>query len=180
MIAIRRSRPDEGLHLVALWRAAVDATHDFLRPHDRAAIDGEAAAWIQSAPLWVAVDPGGRLLGFMGLGEGGRGEGRLEALFVAPGHHGRGIGRALVAHAAALKPVLDTEVNAQNGPAVGFYRALGFVETGRSPDDGEGRPYPIIRLRLQAAGDARTERGTHGSAVPRAHGPVAVPPDQAS
>jgi len=107
-------------------------------------------------------------------------KGRLEALFVAPGHHGRGIGRALVAHAAALKPVLDTEVNAQNGPAVGFYRALGFVETGRSPDDGEGRPYPIIRLRLEAAGDARTERGTHGSAVPRAHGPVAVPPDQAS
>jgi putative acetyltransferase len=121
----------------------VDATHDFLSPEDRAAIDPEAEAYLLSAPLWVAVNPAGRLLAFMSFGEG-----RLDSLFVDPQYRGSGIGRALVAHAAASHPVLDTEVNAQNAQAVGFYRKVGFVEIGYSQADDKGRPYPLIRMRL--------------------------------
>jgi putative acetyltransferase len=155
MLAIRPSRPDEGERIVSIWRAAVDATHDFLVPSDRAAIDVDARAYCMAAPLWVAVDARGELIAFMGLSEA-----RLDALFVDPQRRGRGVGQALVSFASSLHPVLDTEVNAQNGQAVGFYRKLGFIETGYSPTDDQGRPYPLIHMRLvTSAGDSQDAAG---------------------
>jgi len=125
-----------------IWRNAVDATHDFLEPADRAAIERELAGFLPSAPLWLAVDPGDRATGFMLL-DGAH----MEALFVDPLHAGRGIARALVDHAIAYCGLLTTDVNEQNVQAVGFYRRLGFEPIGRSESDGQGRPYPLIHLR---------------------------------
>ncbi len=39
------------------------------------------------------------------------------------------------------------DVNEQNEGAVRFYAARGFAEVGRSPLDGEGRPFPLLHLR---------------------------------
>jgi putative acetyltransferase len=145
MFEVRPNRPDEGERIVAIWRAAVDATHEFLSPQDRKEIDVEAQAYLLSATLWVAADAQDQPVAFMGLGVE-----HLEALFVHPQHRGKGVGRTLVSFAATLHPVLDTEVNAQNEQALGFYRHLGFVETGHSPSDGEGRAYPLVHMRLLA------------------------------
>jgi putative acetyltransferase len=145
MFEVRPIRPDEGECIVSIWRAAVAATHEFLSPEDRKEIDVEAEAYLLSAALWVAVDPQDQPVAFMGLGAE-----RLEALFVHPQHRGKGVGRTLVSFAATLHPVLDTEVNAQNEQALGFYRHLGFMETGYSPLDDQGRAYPLIRMRLLA------------------------------
>jgi putative acetyltransferase len=145
MFEVRRNRLDEGQRIVSIWRAAVAATHKFLSPEDRKEIDAEAQAYLLSAALWVAVDPPDQPVAFMGLGVR-----RLEALFVHPKHRGKGIGRTLVSFAATLHPVLGTEVNAQNEQALGFYRRLGFVEIAYSPLDGQGRAYPLIRMRLHA------------------------------
>ena len=76
----------------------------------------------------------------------------MEALFIDPAHRGRGIGRALVEHALDLHPALTTDVNEQNGQAIGFYERMGFVPTGRSDHDGQGRPYPLIHLRFAPRG----------------------------
>jgi putative acetyltransferase len=57
---------------------------------------------------------------------------------------------AAVAARLALHPQLSTDVNEQNAQAVGFYVRMGFVETGRSPLDSQGRPYPLIHLRYNA------------------------------
>jgi putative acetyltransferase len=141
MFTIRRAQAGEGDRIVEIWRAAVDATHDFLSTGDRAAIDAEVCAFLPHAPLWLAVDGKDRPLAFMLLDSG-----QMEALFVDPAVHGRGIGAALVRHALALHPGLTTDVNEQNGRAVGFYERLGFRRTGRSPCDGQGRPYPLIHL----------------------------------
>ena len=43
MITIRPSRTDEGERVVEIWRGAVDATHGFLTPADRLALDERAA-----------------------------------------------------------------------------------------------------------------------------------------
>lgn len=142
MVTIRQSRPDDGARVLDIWRAAVDATHHFLHPDDRTAIEAELAGFLPTAPLWLAVDSANRALGFM-LVDGAQ----MEALFVDPTHHGQGVGRALVDHARHLHPVLTTDVNAQNPQAAGFYARLGFVETGRSDRDSQGRPYPLIHLR---------------------------------
>lgn len=150
MFAVRPSRPKEGQRIVSIWRAAVATTHDFLPAQDRGAIDAEAQDYLLSTPLWVAVDLQDRPVAFMALGAQRPGAQSVEALFVDPQHRRKGVGRTLVSFAATLHPVLDTEVNAQNGQAVGFYRHLGFVETGYSPSDGQGRPYPLIRMRRVA------------------------------
>jgi putative acetyltransferase len=43
-------------------------------------------------------------------------------------------------------------VNEQNPAAVGFYEALGFTVRGRSPVDGEGRPFPLLHMHRPAPG----------------------------
>ena len=143
MIRIRPSTPADGERAVEIWCAAVDATHDFLSAEDRAAIEAEVRGFLPSAPLWLAVDGADRPVGFMLL-DGTS----MEALFIDPAHRGAGVGRALVAHALDRHPVLTTDVNEQNGQAVGFYERLGFVPTGRSERDGQGRAYPLIHLRF--------------------------------
>lgn len=73
---------------------------------------------------------------------------KLEMLFVAPDARGGGVGRQLVAHAIGQCGATMVDVNEQNEQAVGFYRKMGFVETGRSPLDGQGKPYPLLHMVL--------------------------------
>lgn len=145
MTTIRPSRPDEGARVIEIWRAAVDATHDFLTPEDRQAIDAMVCGFLPNAPLWIAADDNDLPVAFMLL-DGGH----MEALFVDPVHRGTGVGAALVRHALALHPTLTTDVNEQNAQAVGFYERMGFQRTGRSEVDGQGRPYPLIHLKYVA------------------------------
>lgn len=121
------------------------ATHDFLtdadivglRPRVVDALDDEALE------LWVLADGTDAPIGFMGLAGDD-----ITALFLDPDHRGRGGGRRLVAHAQALRRgALTVDVNEQNPGARGFYEALGFTVAGRSPLDGDGRPFPLLHMR---------------------------------
>ena len=141
MIMIRPSRPDEGTRIIEIWRGAVDATHYFLTPEDRIAIDEMVCSFLPYAPLWLAVDENDYPLAFMLIDDG-----HMEALFVDPAWRGSGIGAALVQHGLTLHPQMTTDVNEQNDQAVRFYERMGFRQTGRSPIDGQGRPYPLIHL----------------------------------
>ncbi|MTH96007.1 acetyltransferase [Roseibium sp. RKSG952] len=128
-----------------IWRAAVDLTHDFLAADDRQNIERMLAGFLPGAPLMLAVNESDEAMAFMLLEKG-----HMEALFVHPDSRGSGVGRFLVNHALGLHPALTTDVNEQNSQAVGFYRHMGFEPTGRSPEDGEGRPYPLVHLRYAA------------------------------
>jgi len=152
VIAIRRSRPEDGQRAVEIWRAAVDATHHFLTPEHRAEIDALVQDFLPRSEMWLAVDEADRPVAFMIAANG-----RMEGLFVDPACHGRGIGRALVTHAFAERSLLTTEVNEQNPAALAFYERLGFVRTGRSETDEDGRPYPLIHLRLESPLPPRRE-----------------------
>jgi putative acetyltransferase len=72
----------------------------------------------------------------------------MDSLFLAPQFHRRGGGRRLVQHAQALYGELTVDVNEQNAAARAFYEACGFVVEGRSEHDDQGRPYPLLHLRL--------------------------------
>lgn len=141
-IRIRLSRPDDGARAVEIWRDAVDATHDFLTPEDRCAIEELVLGFLPQAPLWLAVDGNDHPLAFMLIDNG-----HMEALFVDPVCRGSGIGALLLRHGLALHPNMTTDVNEQNYQAIGFYEKMGFRPTGRSPQDGQGRPYPLIHLK---------------------------------
>lgn len=142
MTTIRTSRPEEGDRVVEIWRRAVDATHHFLTHADRLAIDEMVSDFLPKAPLWLAVDAKDYPLAFMLIDNG-----HMDALFVDPACHGAGLGAALVRYGLTLHPEMTTDVNEQNPLALGFYEKLGFKRTGRSPLDGQGRPYPLIHLK---------------------------------
>ena len=145
MITIRPSRPDDGPRVVGIWRRAVDATHHFLSPEYRTALDEIVSGFLPQAPLWLAVNSDDVPLAFMLIDNG-----HMEALFVDPASRGTGIGAALVRHGLAIHPRMTTDVNEQNDQAVGFYERMGFRRTGRSPLDGQGMPYPLIHLQHDA------------------------------
>lgn len=131
--------------LVAIWRGAVDATHDFLTDADRDAIEAELpSAYLPAVALSVA-ERDGRPVGFSGVLDG-----MLEMLFVDAAQRGGGVGTALLTHAIRELGVTRVDVNEQNVSAAGFYAHRGFEVVGRSEIDEAGRPYPLLHLRLVA------------------------------
>jgi putative acetyltransferase len=138
MIDVRASEPTDAAKLLRIWCDSVDATHHFLSAEDRASIEPLVADYVREAPLWVALK-NGEPVGFMGV----TGQ-NIDSLFLAPDAHGLGIGRLLTERVPRPTTV---EVNEQNEAAVAFYQRMGFEETGRSPTDGDGRPYPLLHMR---------------------------------
>ncbi len=123
----------------------MDATHHFLADADRDEIEGAlAGAYFPQVTLTVA-EFDGRPAGFAGTAGAD-----LAMLFVDAPHRGRGVGGALLEHAITEQGVRTVDVNEQNEQAVAFYAGKGFVVAGRSERDGEGRPYPLLHLALDA------------------------------
>ncbi len=133
--------------LIEIWEASVRATHDFLPEEDVAALKPLILnQYFDAVDLKYAKDESGTLLGFCGVHEG-----NIEMLFVAPSSRGTGIGRRLTENAIQNQGATKVDVNEQNPQAVGFYEHLGFVVVGRSPLDGQGRPYPLLHMKLNDA-----------------------------
>ncbi len=129
--------------LVDIWHRAVVRTHTFLTEADirfyhQIVRDGA----LKEVEIWISVNEGRVPTGFIGL-EGSK----IEALFIDPDHHGKGIGTRLIRHAESLKgEKLQVDVNEQNEGACAFYQRLGFVRIGRSELDPSGKPFPILHL----------------------------------
>lgn len=132
---------DEHPTLVNIWRSWVLATHDFLAPEHRDAIEEQLApAYFPQVSLAVATLDG-VAVGFSGVAGDS-----LEMLFVSAASRGSGVGRALIEHAMRTHEITRIDVNEQNPRALGFYEHLGFTRVGRSETDAQGLPYPIIHL----------------------------------
>lgn len=133
---IRPARPEDRDAIVRIWRRAVEATHHFLTPADVDALEPE----VRAIPLEILMARDPEPVGWIATHED-----RIEALFVDPDVHGRGVGTALLATTSAT----HVDVNEQNPSGRAFYAARGFVPVGRSELDGEGRPFPLLHLRRE-------------------------------
>lgn len=141
---IRQATHADHPQLLNLWLRSVRATHHFLQASDIEALLPQLRdVYLPAVELWVAVDAEDCPLGFIGLNEN-----HVEMLFIEPDLRGKGIGRALLDDARNSRNQLTVDVNEQNPEAVGFYLHYGFVQTGRSPLDGEGRPFPLLHMSL--------------------------------
>jgi N-acetylglutamate synthase-like GNAT family acetyltransferase len=109
-----------------------------------APMTADYAALVEAAEVWVATDDRG-VAGVLVL------HSQADALFlenvaVAPAAQGRGIGRALIAHAERRARELGlAEVtlytNAKMTENLALYPALGYVETDRRREDGYDRVF---------------------------------------
>jgi len=139
--AVNKKRHPE---LLKVWEASVRATHDFLGEADIAFLKPLILeSYFDAVELRCAVDQNGRALGFVGVAGN-----KVEMLFIAPELRGKGVGALLMEHAVKQQGATKVDVNEQNLQAVGFYQHLGFRIVGRSPTDGQGRPFPLLHLEL--------------------------------
>ncbi|NWD24764.1 GNAT family N-acetyltransferase [Pseudomonas yamanorum] len=131
--------------LGALWEHSVRATHDFLSEDDiqrLLPLVRDCYLPMPALEVWVYEDAEG-IAGFVGTGGN-----NVEMLFIDPSRRGQGIGRQLLDFVRARHDTLRVDVNEQNPQAVGFYLHYGFIQTGRSPVDGEGKPFPLLHMAL--------------------------------
>lgn len=144
-VRLRAAENADTDRLVAVWRSAVEATHHFLSPADIDGFAGRLARDFFPAVELTVAEVDGEVVGFSGAAGN-----RLEMLFVDSAAHGRGIGTVLLDHAVEEAGIRGLDVNEQNPGAVAFYLARGFEQVGRSPLDSDGRPFPLLHLRLAA------------------------------
>lgn len=134
----------EHLKLIEIWEASVRATHDFLSEDDLQELKPLILEqYFDAVDLKCAKTNNGEILGFCGVHDG-----NIEMLFISPNARGKGVGSLLASHAINNQGARKVDVNEQNDQALGFYRHIGFSVIGRSPLDGQGKPYPLLHMEL--------------------------------
>lgn len=146
MIYIRetKDRKTDLIHaLLSVWESSVRATHSFLSDKEIANIKQYVPQALREIPhLLIAENEDGAAISFAGI-DGHK----LEMLFVAAEHRGKGVGRQLLQYAVDTYTVNELAVNEQNPQAIGFYEHMGFQIYKRSGTDEQGNPYPILYMR---------------------------------
>lgn len=131
--------------IIQVWEASVRATHDFLAEEDRLFYQSFLPTALAEINVFFLPGREGSPVGFIGIGGD-----KIEMLFIHPAHRGKGLGKCLIDFAILKHQACRVDVNEQNGPALAFYRKRGFEVVGRDAEDGYGKPYPILHLRLKA------------------------------
>jgi len=131
--------------LLEVWESSVRATHDFLQEQDIQALRPLLLhAYFPVLTIKIArLSCDDSIQGFIGVSEK-----RIEMLFVRAEQRGKGIGKLLLRHAINELGADELDVNEQNPQAVNFYKKNGFFTIGRSEVDGQGRPYPLLHMKL--------------------------------
>lgn len=138
-------RTDELIEqLTEVWEASVRATHHFLSEEDICEIKGYVPEALKGVPeLIIATEATKQPVAFMGIDKE-----QIEMLFIAPNYRGSGIGRKLIEFGIANYNISKVTVNEQNPQAIGFYTHMGFEVFKRSERDEQGRPFPLLYMRL--------------------------------
>ena len=143
---IYQAGPSDYLEIITVWEASVRATHDFLTEVDIQAYKSLILnSYLDLVRLFCTKEYG-RITGFLGLSDD-----TIQMLFIAPNMRGKGVGKQLLNYAILKKGIRKVDVNEQNPQAIGFYQHMGFSIVGRSEVDGQGRPFPLLHMKLQAS-----------------------------
>lgn len=144
ILTVTDRAPELAAQLVSVWERSVRATHTFLSDTEIAEIKPFVPQAIGGVDALVVAERNGAPVGFMGVEAR-----RLEMLFLDPAERGQGLGRRLLTYGIERLGVRELTVNEQNPGAAGFYEHMGFATYKRTDLDEEGRPYPLLYMRLQ-------------------------------
>jgi len=138
---IRQYQPRDCEDVLNVWARASALAHPFLRQEflelERHNI---VNVHLPQAETWV-WEADGHVIGFISLLGN-----EVGAIFVDPGFHRSGIGRALMDRARALRGELDVEVFERNLMGRAFYTRMGFKLLHQKVHDQTG--FEVMRLRL--------------------------------
>lgn len=142
---VQERSPELIAQLTAVWEKSVKATHLFLSATEIAEIKKDVPQALRTIPhLVVAENEHQRPVAFMGVA----GQ-MLEMLFIAPADRGSGLGRQLIQYGIDRYGINALAVNEQNPAAKGFYEHMGFRVEKRTDRDEQGRPYPLLYMKLK-------------------------------
>jgi putative acetyltransferase len=130
--------------LISVWERSVLATHTFLSKDDVTHYKQVVAGIDYNAfDVYCYLDEHTKLAGFIGVADA-----KIEMLFLTPEYIGKGIGKALLIYAMQHLHATEVDVNEQNQHAIAFYESFGFTTYQRTETDSDGKPYPILKMRL--------------------------------
>ena len=125
-----------------IWERSVIETHDFLKDEDRIALEHEIPTYfkyVEGYLWWNDIE----VIGFSGTNDQ-----NLEMLFIDPQYFNKGYGTQIVQTLIKDKKIQYVDVNKDNENAIQFYKKNGFIKYDESEQDGQGRDYPILHLKL--------------------------------
>ncbi len=135
---------NRNLSLIDVWEKSVRETHLFLSNKEIDEIKNFVPMALKLVPhLIIESDANGVPIAFMGIDDR-----KLEMLFIDPRERGKGLGRKLLEHGITNYGVKEVVVNKQNPQAKGFYEHMEFKVYERSEIDEQGKPYPILFMKL--------------------------------
>ncbi|TXJ76977.1 GNAT family N-acetyltransferase [Ligilactobacillus salivarius] len=135
---------NRNLSLIDVWEKSVRETHLFLSNKEIDEIKNFVPMALKLVPhLIIESDANGVPIAFMGIDDR-----KLEMLFIDPRERGKGLGRKLLEHGITNYGVKEVVVNEQNPQAKGFYEHMEFKVYERSEIDEQGKPYPILFMKL--------------------------------
>ncbi len=130
--------------VVETWESSVRATHHFLKEEDiRFFKTFVSGLDFNSMSVYCGLTEEREMIGFLGVDNH-----KLEMLFLHPQHIGKGYGKLMLDYAINNLEANALDVNEDNQHAVEFYKKHGFVIEERMPVDGTGKPYPILKMKL--------------------------------
>ncbi|WP_338214919.1 acetyltransferase [Companilactobacillus muriivasis] len=146
MIIVVAQRNSELIkQLTAVWESSVRATHKFLTEEDIQSFkESLPTVLTKIAHLIIAIDSQSQPIAFMGINEP-----EIDMLFIDDKNRGQGIGKALINYGITNYQANQITVNEQNPQAKGFYEHMGFVAYQRQSIDDQGKPFPILKMRLK-------------------------------
>lgn len=145
IIEVKDRTPQLIDRLLEVWENSVKATHKFLSNGEILEIKKYVPCALSSISyLVIDTDENGNPIAFMGIENN-----KLEMLFVTSEYRGKGIGKKMLLHGIESYGANHLAVNEDNPQAKGFYEYMGFKVYGRNELDDQGKPYPVLYMRLE-------------------------------
>ncbi|OJU12173.1 MAG: GNAT family N-acetyltransferase [Clostridiales bacterium 43-6] len=130
--------------LTELWEKSVKATHLFLSDSEIEDIKKYVPQALNGIAHLIVTESDSKYhVAFMGVKQQ-----KLEMLFITPEERGNGLGKRLIQYGIDNYSIKELAVNEQNPLAKGFYEHMGFQVYKRTDHDEQGKPYPLLYMRL--------------------------------
>lgn len=131
--------------LLEVWEDSVKATHLFLSSDDIKDIKEYVPEALKCVSHLVIIEnESHQPIAFMGIDNT-----KLEMLFIKNSERGKGLGKKLLNYGIEKYNINELTVNEQNLNAKGFYEYMEFQTYKRTEVDEQGKPYPILYMRLE-------------------------------